>query len=126
VTAPSSTSVPGSGLVRLLNTADGRVLCLAGAVDETSVASFVGRYGREPMPVDGIDAGSVTALSMPALDLLLDHLDAAERAGRPVRVRRSPQVEALLRRSRVPDACARRTADTGELGAAAPAVGPKP
>jgi hypothetical protein len=95
VTAPSSPA-PGSGLVRLLNTAGGRVLCLAGAVDATSVDAFVRRYGREPMPVDGIDAGSVTALSMPALDLLLDHLDAARRAGRPVRVRRSPHVEALL------------------------------
>ena len=88
--------VPGSGLVRLLNTAGGRVLCLAGDVDDRSVDSFLRRYGREPMPVDGIDAGSVTRLSLPALDLVLDHLDAADRAGRPVRVRRSPQVEALL------------------------------
>ena len=29
-------------------------------VDAASVDSFVARYGREPMPVDGIDAGSVT------------------------------------------------------------------
>jgi hypothetical protein len=72
------------------------VLCLSGDVDDRSVDSFLRCYGREPMPVDGIDAGSVTRLSMPALDLLLDHLDAAERAGRPVRVRRSPQVEALI------------------------------
>jgi hypothetical protein len=35
-------------------------------------------------------------MSMPAVDLVLDHLDAAERAGRPVRVRRSPTVERLL------------------------------
>ena len=84
------------GVVRLLNTAGGRVLCLAGEVDASSVDSHLRRYGREPMPVDGIDAGSVTRLSVPALDLLLDHLDAAERAGRPVRVRRSPLVERLL------------------------------
>jgi hypothetical protein len=82
--------------VRLLNTAGGRVLCLAGEVDRASVDSFLRRYGREPMPVDVIDAGSVTGMSLPALDLVLDHLDAAERAGRPLPVRRSPQVEALL------------------------------
>jgi hypothetical protein len=86
---------PGSGLVRLLNTAGGRVLCLAGDVDDRSVDSFLRRYGREPMPVDGIDAGSVTHLSLPALDLVLDHL-AAGRPGRRVRVRHSPQIEALL------------------------------
>ncbi|MCW2699416.1 MAG: uncharacterized protein JWQ45_951 [Blastococcus sp.] len=96
MTVPESTAGTGGGLVRLLNTAGGRVLCLAGEVDATSVDSFVRRYGREPMPVDGIDAGSVTRLSRPALDLVLDHLAAAERAGRPVRVRRSPPVEALL------------------------------
>ena len=89
-------SDPGRGVVRLLNTAGGRALCLAGEVDATSVASFVRRYGREPMPVDLIDTGSVTGLSVPALDLLLDHLDAGERAGRRVRVRRSPEVERLL------------------------------
>ncbi len=93
---PPPSVAPGSGLVRLLNTAGGRVLCLAGDVDDRSVDSFLRRYGREPMPVDGIDAGSVTRLSLPALDLVLDHLDAADRAGRRVRVRRSPQVEALL------------------------------
>lgn len=82
--------------MRLLNTAGGRVLCLAGDVDASSVDSFVRRYGREPMPVDGIDAGSVTRLSVPGLDLVLDHLAVAERAGRTVRVRRSPQVERLL------------------------------
>ncbi|RZU31841.1 hypothetical protein [Blastococcus saxobsidens] len=87
---------PERGVVRLLNTAGGRVLCLAGEVDAASVDSFVARYGREPMPVDGIDAGSVTGLSLPAVDLVLDHLSAAERAGRTVRVRRSPAVERLL------------------------------
>jgi hypothetical protein len=96
VTVPPSTAVPGPGLVRLLNTAGGRVLCLAGEVDARSVDGFVRRYGREPMPVDGIDAGSVTGLSIAALHLVLDHLDAAERAGRSVPVRRSPQVAALL------------------------------
>jgi hypothetical protein len=82
--------------VRLLNTAGGRVLCLAGEVDATSVEAFLRRYGREPMPVDGIDAGSVTRLSPPGLDLVLDHLAVAERAGRPVRVRRSSVVEQLI------------------------------
>jgi hypothetical protein len=73
------------------------VLCLAGAVDGSAVDDFVRRYGREPAPVDGIDAGSVTALSPAALDLVLDHLSAAERAGRPIAVQRSPAVEDALR-----------------------------
>ncbi|MGY1704553.1 hypothetical protein ACI79C_08265 [Geodermatophilus sp. SYSU D00697] len=84
------------GVVRLLNTAGGGVLCLAGAVDAAAVESFVRRYGREPVPVAGIDAGSVTALSRPGLELLLDHLAAAERAGRPVPLRDSPPVRRLL------------------------------
>jgi hypothetical protein len=91
------------GVVRLLNTADGRVLCLAGAVDAAVVASFLRHYGREPARIDAIDAGSVTTLSAPALDLVLDHLDTAERAGRPVRVRRSPAVERLLAEARSAD-----------------------
>jgi hypothetical protein len=73
--------------VRLLNTAAGRVLCLAGEVDGAVVASFLERYGREPVRIDGLDAGSVTALSAPALDLVRDHLDAAAQAGRPVALR---------------------------------------
>jgi hypothetical protein len=84
------------GVVRLLNTAGGRALCLAGEVDEATVEAHLRRYGREPMPVDVIDTGSVTRLSVPALDLVLDHLDAGERAGRVVLVRRSPAVERLL------------------------------
>ncbi|MGK5113784.1 MULTISPECIES: hypothetical protein [unclassified Geodermatophilus] len=84
------------GVVRLLNTAGGRVLCLAGEVDAAAVAAFVRRYGREPARVDGIDAGSVTALSAPGLDLLLDHLAVAERAGRRVTLRRSPPVDRSL------------------------------
>jgi hypothetical protein len=87
------------GVVRLLNTAAGRVLCLAGEIDAATVDSYLRRYGREPMPVEAVDAGSVTGMCMPALDLVLDHLDAAERAGRPVRVRRSPTVERLLARA---------------------------
>ena len=93
---PPAPTGPGRGVVRLLNTAGGRVLCLAGEVDAATVAAFLGRYGREPMPVDGIDAGSVTGLSLPAVDLVVDHLSAAERAGRALRVRRSPAVERLL------------------------------
>jgi hypothetical protein len=84
------------GVVRLLNTAGGRALCLAGVVDEATVEAHLRRYGPEPMPVDVIDTGSVTRLSVPALDLVLDHLDAGERAGRVVLVRRSPAVERLL------------------------------
>jgi hypothetical protein len=84
------------GTIRLLNTAGGRVLCLAGEVDREVVDSFLRRYGHEPARIDGVDAGSVTALSAPALQLVLDHLDAADRAGRPVAIRPSPQVERLL------------------------------
>jgi anti-anti-sigma regulatory factor len=92
--SPSDVPV-ARGVVRLLNTAAGPALCLAGAVDGVAVESFHRRYGREPARVAVIDTGSVTSLSAPALDLLLDHLDAAERSGRPVAVRRSPQVERL-------------------------------
>jgi anti-anti-sigma regulatory factor len=101
VTSSPSDGLPARGIVRLLNTAGGRVLCLAGEVDRTAVDSFLQRYGREPARIDLIDAGSVTSLSAPALDLVLDHLDAAERAGREVAVRRSPQVERLLAGARV-------------------------
>ena len=87
--------------MRLLTTSAGRALCLAGEVDEAIVEGHLRRYGREPMPVDVIDAGSVTGLSMPALDLVLYHLRAAELAGRTVRVRRSPSVERLLAGARV-------------------------
>jgi ABC-type transporter Mla MlaB component len=95
----TSAPVPGPavrGVVRLLNTAGGRVLCLAGEVDGPAVTSFLTRYGREPARIDRIDAGSVTSLSAPGLDLLLDHLAAAERAGRPVSVELSAPVERLL------------------------------
>jgi hypothetical protein len=88
------------GVVRLLNSSRGPVLCLSGQVDAGIVDEHVRRYGREPMPVSLIDAGSVTGLSPSAVDLVLEHLDAAERAGRPVRVRRSPPVERLLRQRR--------------------------
>jgi hypothetical protein len=84
------------GVVRLLNTADGGVLCLAGAVDAAAVEAFLRRYGREPVRVAAIDAGSVTSLSDPGLELLLDTLAAAERAGRPVALRHSPPVGRLL------------------------------
>jgi anti-anti-sigma regulatory factor len=96
VTSSPATGPATRGIVRLLNTAGGRVLCLAGEVDGAAVAAFLRRYGREPARIDRIDAGSVTALSEPGLELLLDHLDAAERAGRPVTVDPSPQIERLL------------------------------
>jgi hypothetical protein len=90
-------SQPPSGLVRLLTTAGGRVLCLAGSVDAAAVEAFSRRYGREPAVVDAIDARSVTALSPPGRALVQEHLDVAARAGRPVPVRASPDVAALLR-----------------------------
>ena len=87
---------PARGLVRLLNTADGRALCLAGAVDAAVVADFVHRYGREPAPIDVLDARSVTSLSGAALELVRDHLDVAAMGGRNVQVRRSPAVDRLF------------------------------
>jgi hypothetical protein len=84
------------GVVRLLNTADGRALCLAGEVDGAAVDSFVHRYGREPVRIDRIDAGSVTSLSSSALDLVLDHLDAAGRARRSIVLQLSAPMEHLL------------------------------
>ena len=88
------------GVARLLNTAGGRVLCLAGDVDEAAVDAFLVRYGREPARIDGLDARSVTGLSTPALALVHDHLDAAETAGRPVALRLSAPAERLLARRR--------------------------
>ena len=87
------------GVVRLLNSSGGPVLCLAGMVEPADVESFLRRYGREPVPIGRIDAGSVTALSAPALELVLDHLDAAGRAGRPVTLCGSPEVQRLLGRT---------------------------
>jgi hypothetical protein len=85
VTGPDPDApVTRRGVVRLLNTTAGRALCLAGDVDEAAVASFWRRYGREPAPVDVIDTRSATWLSSFALELVHDHLSAAERAGRPV------------------------------------------
>ena len=92
MTTPAPDGPAARGIIRLLNTAGGRVLCLAGEVDGAVVRSFLRRYGREPVRIDGIDAGSVTVLSAPALELVLDHLEAAERAGRAVAVRGSPPV----------------------------------
>jgi hypothetical protein len=100
VTPSPSPGPAARGIIRLLNTADGRALCLAGEVDVAAVDSFLQRYGREPARIDRIDAGSVTALSAPALELVLDHLDAADRAGRSVAVHPSPPVERLLAGSR--------------------------
>jgi hypothetical protein len=72
------------GVVRLLNTTAGRMLCLAGAVDAAAVDSFRQRYGREPARIDVIDAGSVTSLSAAGRELVEEHLEAARRAGRSV------------------------------------------
>lgn len=96
MTPPPSDHVAARGVVRLLNTAGGRVLCLAGEVDAAAVDCFLRRYGREPVRVDGIDAGSVTRLSAAARQLVLDHLDAAGRAGRSVTWSGSTEVGRLL------------------------------
>jgi hypothetical protein len=95
VTLPS-TGPSARGIVRLLNTAGGRALCLAGDVDGTAVEEFLRRYGREPARIDRIDAGSVTALSESALELVRAHLAAAEQAGRSVGVRTSPHARRRL------------------------------
>lgn len=96
VSPTSPAPPPVRGLIRLLNTTGGRLLCLAGQVDGPAVEEFLRRYGREPAPVDGIDAGSVTALSAPAVDLVLDHLDRARRSGRAVALHCPPSVQRLL------------------------------
>lgn len=96
VTPPPAGRSGTRGVVRLLNTAGGGVLCLAGEVDRAAVDSFVRRYGREPARVAGIDAGSVTSLSAPALELLVGHLDAARLAGRPITFCHSAEVARLL------------------------------
>jgi hypothetical protein len=96
VTWSSSDVSTARGIIRLLNTAGGRVLCLAGEVDGAAVTSFLRRYGSEPARIDGIDAGSATSVSAPALELVLDHLDAAGRAGRPVTLSCSAEVTRLL------------------------------
>jgi anti-anti-sigma regulatory factor len=96
VTSLPSTGSAARGIIRLLNTAGGRVLCLAGEVDGEAVNLFLRRYGPEHARIDGVDAGSVIFLSPSALALFRDHLDAAERAGRPVHVRHSPEVGRLV------------------------------
>ena len=96
VTSAPSDGQARRGIVRLLNTTGGRVLCLAGEVDEAAVDSHLRRYGREPARVDGIDAGSVTSLSEAAVDLVVEHLEAARWAGRPVTFHRSAAAARLL------------------------------
>jgi len=93
---PLDSAVGRRGVVRLLNTTGGRLLCLAGAVDAAAVDEFWRRYGREPARIDRIDARSVTTLSRPGAELLLDHVEAAELAGRPVELRPSPAVTSVL------------------------------
>ena len=102
MTGTTSEAAARRGIVRLLNTSGGRALCLAGAVDDAAVDAFRRRYGREPARVDVIDAGSVTHLSPSALELLIDHLDAAELAGRPVTVHATRELDHLrIRAARV-------------------------
>ncbi|SFO72185.1 hypothetical protein SAMN05660464_0752 [Geodermatophilus dictyosporus] len=96
MTSPTDGLRAAWGVVRLLNTSGGGVLCLAGAVDGAAVASFHRRYGREPAHVAVIDARSVTSLSPPVVELLVEHLVAGYRAGRPVLLRRSAPVERAL------------------------------
>ncbi|WP_051684029.1 hypothetical protein [Blastococcus sp. URHD0036] len=91
------------GVIRLLNSSSGGVLCLAGEVDAAAVTDFVRRYGREPARVAVVDAGSVTALSPSGREIVLDHLEVARRTGRPATLRSSP-------------AAARSLAAAGEAG----------
>jgi hypothetical protein len=86
----------GRGVVRLLVTSGGRTLCLAGAVDDAAVDGFHRRYGREPAPIERLEAGSVTSLSPAAVALVREHLRAARRAGRPVAVQASGPVAGVL------------------------------
>jgi hypothetical protein len=95
VTVPSDGS-PARGVVRLFNTTGGRVLCLAGDVDGAAVEAFRRRYGPEPVRIDVVEAGSVTALSASGLQLVRDHLATAAVAGHPVAVVPSPVVLRLL------------------------------
>ncbi len=85
-TAPVDGAGRARGVVQLINSSDGGVLCLAGAVSAEVVGAFYARHGREPLPVAAIDGRSVTALSAAGLELVRDHLAAAERAGRTVRL----------------------------------------
>ncbi|WP_347056990.1 hypothetical protein ABC795_09810 [Blastococcus sp. HT6-30] len=80
-------------MVRLLDTVGGRVLCLAGEVDDAVVDTFLQHYGGEPVRVD---AGSVTGLSAAGRQLLLDHLDAAARIGRQLPLLRSAALARAL------------------------------
>jgi anti-anti-sigma regulatory factor len=84
------------GVIRLLNSSSGGVLCLAGEVDAAAVTDFVRRYGREPARVAVVDAGSVTALSPSGREILLDHLEVARRTGRPATLRSSPAAARAL------------------------------
>jgi hypothetical protein len=84
------------GVIRLLNSSSGGVLCLAGEVDAAAVSDFVRRYGREPARVAVVDAGSVTALSPSGREIVLDHLEVARRTGRPATLRPSPAVARSL------------------------------
>ncbi|MCV2487959.1 hypothetical protein OF117_01170 [Geodermatophilus sp. YIM 151500] len=113
---PSDRPAAARGVVRLLNTASGGTLCLAGAVDDAAVESFLRRYGPEPARVTTIDARSAISLSEPAVQLVLDHLAAAERGGRPLQLRRSDPVERLLARAR--GGPGPRGAATGSAGGA--------
>ncbi len=93
---PSTGPTAARGVVQLLNTSTGGVLCLAGEVDDVVVEAFVRRYGREPVRVSAIDAGSATWLSASALELVRNHLDAAELAGRSVTLRRSSALQGVF------------------------------
>ncbi len=89
-------AVSRRGVVRLLNTSDGRVLVLAGEVDASAVEAFWRCYGREPVRVDVVDARSVTALSPSGRELLADTLEEARWSGRTVALRSSPAVARAL------------------------------
>jgi anti-anti-sigma factor len=77
---------------------DRRVLCLRGEVDTAVATRFTSAQGRDRVPVDAIDAGSVTFISSSGLALMLLSVEASLAAGRhPVLRAASHQVDRALR-----------------------------
>jgi anti-anti-sigma regulatory factor len=77
---------------------DRRVLCLRGDVDTAVATHFTRAQGGERVPVDAIDAGSVTFICSSGLALLLTCAEASLAVGRhPMLRAASHQVDRALR-----------------------------